>query len=372
MNHASWLPLPSLKQVKAYLPVILEHKELCKLLEVYHNIPNKMLYASLQQRCSVLYAIKQAVDNVPNAYSAIQALGKKAEQKAKYLKKLQSLYGLGVLVNDERIFDYSKFDQYPLYQNQNSPYNLILLNTKVFYDIDSSRVWGNYPLEIADPSHRELECYVEKWSSIDERVRPPFFLWLEENSVDPLLPYRQLLPLEKYEVIIKNGKLYHGNESGVLEPLNIGEKEEAAFVIHPDKKIYTASIKKAPNGIGHLSLSHGKPLIGVGTWAVKDGVLKELNNHTGHYLTTQAQGLQTIQVLFDVGVNISPQTPYHYFIQTAPDAYTGVKSTIEEVRDQDRQSNHANDHYSVSNNKINHVENLKLRRPVSQRQEVVR
>lgn len=65
-----------------------------------------------------------------------------------------------------------------------------------------------------------------------------------------------------------------------------------------------ASKTHTPGKFHHSSLGSGKPVAGAGEINVKDGVLTEISNGSGHYQPTQELNSQVLHELETRGVNI--------------------------------------------------------------------
>jgi hypothetical protein len=114
--------------------------------------------------------------------------------------------------------------------------------------------------------------------------------------------------METCKVHIKDGFLYVGK--GASEQLlNTDQMHEAVFVIMPNGDIYTS---ECTDHIRHASLSHGRPLIGVGTWKIRDGEIVELRSDSGHYLPNEL-AIQTINVIDNLGIEIRDDVPFYYY-----------------------------------------------------------
>lgn len=324
-GNPSWLDIPSLLMLQL-VPEVSRDKDLCGKIAAYHSIP-KDDYHKISDRIASLAQISRHIEKQAicgEISKTLKDMQETADRKMEYLSKIQALHEIGILVSDSRIYDAEKIRDY-FERGSEGEYIPVTLNNQIYYDSANARFWGEYWLEIVDPCHRPLEHYKDKWlqESVDgDGKRVPFFMWLEKHEVSPYHKKIALLTteeLEKLSLEVKNGKLFTG--AGAQNRLLTTDHHwETLFVITPDKKIFSCP---ATGDLRHISLSSGKPLIGVGSFKVKDGLITELHSDSGHYRPTPEMANQTIKVLEEMGIKIAEETTLYYF-----DDFKEVKTTV--------------------------------------------
>ncbi len=110
---------------------------------------------------------------------------------------------------------------------------------------------------------------------------------------------------KQYELFVKdekivdiNGNLYDTSDTGSI---HIG-KGKSIFVMDENRRIF-ASKTQDVGRFHHSSLGSGKPIAGVGELVVRDGIVVEISNKSGHYQPTKELNSQVITELKAKGIN---------------------------------------------------------------------
>ncbi|KAL4309584.1 hypothetical protein GQ457_01G014460 [Hibiscus cannabinus] len=173
-------------------------------------------------------------------------------------------------------------------------------------------------LEAIDPRHRyghNLQFYYATWLHCESQQ--PFFYWLDigdgrEVSVEkcPRSKLQQqcikyLGPAERdaFEVVIRNGKFVY-KQSGQLLDTTAGPTDAKwIFVLSSFKTFYVGM--KNRGTFQHSSFLAGGATLSAGRLIVKDGVLKAIWPHSGHYLPTEENFLEFVSFLQEHNVDLS-------------------------------------------------------------------
>lgn len=329
----SWVKVPTSRVIRETKPKAAQDSSFMDMIDKVHKFSSGMNnYDDIQEYCNLLNEIRSYVDEKIRSCGdkdkqlalEMKSIAIRANKKIVYLKKIKMLHDLGVLTDNQNIFDPETLKAYTSTSKTMTDYKLLSINSKTHYDDNIGKCWGNYPLEIVDPSHRQLEHYVERWSKIDTKERPPFFVWLEEKNLDPLTPTVSFLPTGNYELTQKKGKLY--NSKGNLVTTGT---EGFIFIVSPENKIYSVKEKFSKNrSTGHISLSHGNPVIAAGKFIVKEGLITELKIDSGHYLPNLDEAKQMIKVISDLGINLKGNTACEYYPEVGGNA---IKCTVKDL-----------------------------------------
>ncbi|KAL2632075.1 hypothetical protein R1flu_016761 [Riccia fluitans] len=170
-------------------------------------------------------------------------------------------------------------------------------------------------LEAIDPLHRyghNLRFYFQAWCQSE--TNEPFFHWLdsgegkdldlEECSRETLLNerIRYLSPAEReqYEVIVEHGKLLYKRSR---EPVNSTKGDKWIFVMSTSGVLYVG--KKERGNLQHSSFLAGAAITSAGRLRVKDGIIKRIEAHSGHYRPTHENFNQLISLLESRGADLS-------------------------------------------------------------------
>ncbi|XP_023744984.1 IQ domain-containing protein IQM6 [Lactuca sativa] len=155
-------------------------------------------------------------------------------------------------------------------------------------------------LEAIDPRHRyghNLQFYYAKWLHCESRQ--PFFYWLdigegkevnlERCSRTKLLQQciKYLGPTEReaYEVIVEDGKFMYKHNKIIIDTTGESDDVKWIFVLSTSMVLYIGMKQKGK--FQHSSFLAGGATISAGRVVIKDGVLKAVWPHSGHYLPTE-------------------------------------------------------------------------------------
>ncbi|XP_019186369.1 PREDICTED: IQ domain-containing protein IQM6-like [Ipomoea nil] len=173
-------------------------------------------------------------------------------------------------------------------------------------------------LEAIDPRHRyghNLQFYYAKW--LQCKSRQPFFYWLDigegkEVNLERCSRYKlhqqcikYLGPVERqaYEVTVVDGKFMY-KKSGKLLNTTQGPKDAKwIFVLSVSRVLYVGMKHKGT--FQHSSFLAGGATLSAGRLVVKDGTLKAVWPHSGHYLPTEENFEEFLSFLEDHSVDVS-------------------------------------------------------------------
>lgn len=293
------------------------------LVEHYHAIP-KGNEVYLQKRVQAL----QEISNFLSAWIPQETLKHRryflsnieriASNKRRYLNELDIRY-----MNRQFEMDYLKSYHLDLsgMQTEHEP---IYLVHKRFYDSNIGIYWGEFWYETIDPCHRQLTPYYDLW--IKQQNEPTsilsFFMWLEEQNLSRDIPSIEFLDQERLEqskVFVDGGILYFSSEDKATPIDFCQEGQEYIFCIDLTERLLLTPASKA---IHHVSLSHGKPVLGSGNMTVSQGKITSIQLESGHYLPTVHNGLQILDIFKTMGIPLEPSTPFTYYDSLGKHAVT--------------------------------------------------
>jgi hypothetical protein len=108
------------------------------------------------------------------------------------------------------------------------------------------------------------------------------------------------LTIREGKVYDSKGNLYDTTDAGTF----FSGKGKSIFVMDSNGNIY-ASKHQAVGEFHHSSILRGEPVSGAGEITVKDGVITEISNRSGHYQPTQEINSQVLKQVGSEGVDIS-------------------------------------------------------------------
>ncbi|KAL5765305.1 hypothetical protein ACOSQ2_017899 [Xanthoceras sorbifolium] len=173
-------------------------------------------------------------------------------------------------------------------------------------------------LEAIDPRHRyghNLHFYYDKW--LHCQSREPFFYWLdigegkEVNLVEkcPRSKLQQqcikyLGPMERmvYEVIVEDGKFLYKQTGEFLHAAG-DDDTKWIFVLSTSKTLYVGKKKKGT--FQHSSFLAGGATTAAGRLVVKNGTLKAVWPHSGHYRPTEENFKDFVSFLEENNVDLT-------------------------------------------------------------------
>lgn len=101
-------------------------------------------------------------------------------------------------------------------------------------------------------------------------------------------------------------KSYHQDLTG----MKTEEGKEYIFSIDLTERLLLIPATKT---IHHVSLSHGKPVLGSGNMTVSQGKITSIQLESGHYLPTLQNGLQILDIFKKMNIFLEPSTPFTYY-----------------------------------------------------------
>ena len=301
----------------------------------YEKVPKTQL-SLIDERCGTLQDIATSISGYQSSQghdvSNANDLTSFIAAKVGYLQQIKHLFGSGVLVDDPR--DPQVYDREAVRAHfetcNNQTYSAMILNNEVHYDVKTSRYWGEYWLEAVDPCHRPMEHLKAKWLADNHTGagKTPFFMWLEDGNVSPYEKQIDFLSSDDREqsrVFIMNGTLFHKDKNGGYKPLS---GNDFLFVILEDLTLLSGHGRKNRR---HVSYSHGRPILGVGSFSAEDGIITNFRSDSGHYLPSVASGLQTLNILRGFGAVIRDHIGMAYF-----ENFKEVRTTVGNFCDREK------------------------------------
>eukprot|EP01018_Ginkgo_biloba_P021131 Gb_01832 [translate_table: standard] len=148
------------------------------------------------------------------------------------------------------------------------------------------------------------------------------------------IEYLPIEEREKYQVIIKNGKLLHKQSGKLIDTTNGSEGHKWIFVLSASKKFYVGQKQKGM--FQHSSFLAGGATLAAGNLIVQDGVLQCIARRSGHYLPTIENFEAFCSFLEENDVDLTNVQKIDLDIeeQTARQAYNnGIDGSVMSVRD---------------------------------------
>ncbi|XP_042000221.1 IQ domain-containing protein IQM2-like [Salvia splendens] len=171
-------------------------------------------------------------------------------------------------------------------------------------------------LEAIDPRHRyghNLHIYYVKW--LNSQSKEPFFYWLDIgegkdiNLVEKCprsklhqqcIKYLGMMERKAYEVVIEGGRLLYKQ---TWEPLDTTRVSKWIFVLSTSRTLYVG--KKRKGTFQHSSFLAGGATLAAGRIVAKNGFLKAVWPHSGHYKPTPENFQNFISFLRENNVDLS-------------------------------------------------------------------
>ncbi|THU61124.1 hypothetical protein C4D60_Mb07t19970 [Musa balbisiana] len=198
-----------------------------------------------------------------------------------------------------------------------------------------------------DPRHRyghNLHMYYDIWTKSESKQ--PFFYWLDigdgkevniakcprnklqQECVKYLGPKERLT----YEVIVEDGKLVYKKNRTLVDTT---EGSKWIFVLSTIRALYVGQKKKG--SFQHSSFLAGGATMAAGRLIVKEGTLKAVWPHSGHYLPTEENFQEFISFLEENNVDLTDikRNPVGYdddypsFKMTMSDSMTDTDKGVE-------------------------------------------
>jgi len=234
----------------------------------------------------------------------------KIQKRINYLRCIILLYKNGIILkNNSSIYNEKLVNDYffeELHEKQ------INLKNGVYTNSENTYKFGNFFLEIIDPSHRVLNKYKLKWEN--NKIEEDFFAYLEnfsniENEV--IINFFNKRELFSKKVCIVDGKLAYNFDNNI-SLINTDNNRKFLFTIDTSYNMYCYY---ETENYYHISSTKGKPVLAAGDIKVKDGILSALNIDTGHYLIKDTS-IEYILTIFDkLKIFTSKDLPILYFTE---------------------------------------------------------
>lgn len=301
---------------------------LSMLMQQYHSYPKDSL-KHMPDRIDALNNIINYFetwlkdDLQANNQKHLRDMKEISENKRNYLVSLQKKIN-----NNE--FTIENFQKYQSnIENILPSYKPISLVNRRLYDSANGQFWGEFWIETLDPCHRQLTPYHDLWRRISgenfhKDKLGDFFLWLETQNLSKDVPFMEYLDektLTSHTVIVKNGLMYFPYDIGNHKIINYDNKDNE-YIFNIDtlgRLIYIPASKT----VHHVSMSHGKAVLGCGNMLVRKGKIISIELESGHYLPTIDDGMQTLKIMHEMGISIDPNTKFSYYNDSGK-----VKTTV--------------------------------------------
>lgn len=308
-----WIDLPADDYSKLALFEDERFVELNDLVEQYHSIPKKEevhLKDRVQalQKISTFLSIWMSEEKFKHRRYFLSNIERIASNKKWYLNELDVRY-----THRQFEADYLKSYHQDL-SGMETEYEPIYLVHRRLYDSNIGIYWGEFWYETIDPCHRQLTPYFDLWiKERNEQSLLSFFMWLEEQNLSRDIPSIEFLNQEQLEqnTVFINGGLLYFLSNGKLIPIDYFE-EGKEYIFSIDLAERLLLIPTSPT-IHHVSLSHGKPVLGSGNMTVSCGKITSLELESGHYLPSLQNGIQILDIFSKMGISLEPTTSFTYY-----------------------------------------------------------
>lgn len=193
-------------------------------------------------------------------------------------------------------------------------YKPIYLHNSQEYDSFNGQYWGEYWMETIDPCHRQLTTFHKSWGKRNPDAHlGSFFLWLEEQNLSKDILYLNFMTdpeIMSQKVLVHNGLMYFNIpiKSNLIDYSD--DSKEYIFNIDLSGNIILVTATKQTH---HVSMSRGKPVLGCGNMVIHQGIIIKIELESGHYLPTVQDGLQTISILRNKGIDIRHDIEFSYY-----------------------------------------------------------
>lgn len=267
----SYLDIPN-NDILNNLPI---NGKMLKVLNSYNKCP-KTHIKSLSERLILLNAAMMFSTDNPVEINLSKHIGKKKN----YLSYLKNNYDDNIFTLDNQIYDRERISHF--FMESESSYPTLKVKNTSQYNSELNKSFGEYWLETLDPCHRPyIETYRELWSKeISNKKETPYFLWLEDNRIQPNVPCVQYLDnatKRAYQLDIIDGVF-------VKDGHPISTDGLATLVLDEEENIF---ISEDGDKIRHTSFNYGRPVIFAGEAKFQEGKLAHVANFSGHFCPTR-------------------------------------------------------------------------------------
>lgn len=308
-HGAAYYNIPSIKKLSNILGQ--QGTNALKIFEKYHSTQFKTPDAIRQKHA----LLEDGIDSIQGlSFNEKRDFLRLCTAKFKHLSCLIWLLDNKVISSKNPLYDRDIMQEYCRSDN---PERLNVVE-KTYFDYETNSFFGDYWLEIIDPSHRLNVCRLRKiWEKSGSKL--PFFVWLESSATWDWLPMVDYELKTTHNLTIKNGFVYR---DGL--PYSTGSDVETIYVINDD-----GSLKACVNTERqkHTSLSKGKPIIGAGSFVIDNGIIKYLEISSGHYLPAESDAIRSFNY-FDYHGACDGITKLGYFNNDS----RFVKTNLEGIR----------------------------------------
>lgn len=297
-ENCSFKDIPKSEDMKQYFK--LENSTILKLVDEYHIIEKDKI-SNIKNRMILLNSIHHKLSNCEN--EKLNILGMYAKKKKNYLNCLNEMFNREILLPNQQIYNKEKL--LPYFENKKDSKSVCIVN-EVRFDYKTNTKFGEYWLELIDPSHRlGIDFYKRIWEKDNSNTN--FFMWLEKIECFHNIPVINMPSnISQYRVDIRDGLILDCDGNIKDTPSN----EEEIFIIDENQNIFSCL---SSNSMKHTSLSKGRPLLGVGSFQLEKGKIKYLENSSGHYLPGKKILTNTLEILKNKGINLEINTKIGYF-----------------------------------------------------------
>lgn len=297
-DNCSFIDIPQCDDIKQYFD--LKNASVLKVIDEYHSIEKNKI-SNIRNRIILLNSIQHKLSRLNN--KKLNILEDYANKKRNYLNCLSEMFNSEILLPNRKIYDKEKLVSY--FEGKKNNKSICLVNDTRF-DYKTNTKFGEYWLEVIDPSHRSgIDFYKRVWEK--EGNNTNFFMWLENNECFHNIPMIKMpSDITQYQVNINDGLIIDHNGNPKTTP----NSREEIFIIDENENIYSCL---SSTTIRHTSLSKGRPLLGIGSLKLEKGKIKYLENSSGHYLPEKEVLSNTIDIMRKKGINLESDIEIGYF-----------------------------------------------------------
>ncbi|WP_213806374.1 hypothetical protein [Granulicella sp. dw_53] len=170
----------------------------------------------------------------------------------------------------------------------------------------SRTIQPDYFLERLDPMHHsilDLKPLFRQFQQDRTFTGGDFFEWMEarQNEPDLMVEYFDAERLRGQRMHFDGLRVTFPKARDFEEYLASLREEEVIFVLDKDDRFY--GDVKLEKQLHHSSFLGGRPVAGAGTIVVRSGLIRVINDHSGHYQPGSDQMLRVARALAGNGGN---------------------------------------------------------------------
>jgi len=239
-------------------------------------------------------------------------LKNKLQKRINYLRCIQYLYNKNIILkNSQKIYNENFVNNYfyeVLHKDQ------INLKNSVYTNPSKTCIFGNFFLEIIDPSHRVLNKHKLEWE--ENKDGEDFFVYLERfasKEDEVIMNFFNDEELLSNKVFIVDGKLAYkkNNVLSFIDNHNVNDKK-LLFTIDTSYNFYCYYETETYH---HISSTKGKPVLAAGDIVVNGGNITNLNIDTGHYLIKDTSLNSIINIFNNLKIRMPQDLAILYFTE---------------------------------------------------------